>query len=190
MTAALTPEEQNELRGLYSKLSNLYREKAKLEVVKKGREEALKEEMASVCQIKNKKGEIQSSKVKMPLINAILDGLYRDKHNKKEEEIGIYEEYKQVIKNKEVNEDCIKAYLNIDESIKENVDFIKETYKESSILSKETLDALNMLLKEAYKLYLNDELNQSGYEVKESNDKEEVLELKEIIKQLVNEENK
>ena len=76
----LSKEEQSELKTLHEKLRNLYAHKAKLEVIKKGRENKLKEEIASVCDIKNKQGEIQSNKVKMPLVNAILDELYREKH--------------------------------------------------------------------------------------------------------------
>ena len=44
-TINLNQEEQKELKGLYAKLSNLYKERAKLEVLKKDREENLKEEM-------------------------------------------------------------------------------------------------------------------------------------------------
>ena len=121
----------------------------------------------------------------MPLVNAILDELYRDKPNKEELKADTMEDYKLAIKNKEVNEDCIKSYISSDESVKENNDFIKEAYKESSILSKEILDALNALLKDEYKLHLNDELVKGGYEIKETKGKEEILELKELIKKLV-----
>ncbi|STP07717.1 hypothetical protein [Helicobacter fennelliae] len=184
-TINLNQEEQKELKGLYAKLSNLYKERAKLEVLKKDREENLKEEIASACNIINKQGETQSSKVKMPLVNAILDELYRDKPNKEEIKASTMEDYKLAINNKEVNEDCIKSYISSDESIKENNDSIKEVYKESSILSKEILDALNALLKDEYKLHLNDELVKGGYEIKETKGKEELLELKELIKKLV-----
>lgn len=181
----LTQEEQNELKSLYMKLNNLYKEKAELEVLKKSREDKLKDEVASACEIKNKQGEIQRSKVKMPLVNAILDELYRDKPNKEEIKADTMDTYRQAIKNKEVNEDCIKSYISSDESIKENTDFIKEVYKESSILSKEILDALNAVLKEEFKIYLNAELVKSGYEVKEEKDNSEILELKEMIKKLI-----
>ena len=181
----LTIEEKDELKTIYQKLSNLQKERAKLEVLKKDREQLLKEDIASVLQIKDKKGEIQSSRVKMPLVNAILDGAFRDKQNKKEEEIGIYEEYKEVIENKEVSEDCIKAYISTNESIEENISLFKDVYKESSILSKEVLNALNALLKEEYKEMLQDELNQNGYEIKEEKDNREQLELQAEIKELL-----
>lgn len=90
----LNKEEKQELKSLYAKLSTLHKERASLEVLKKNRENTLKEEVASVCEIKNKQGEIQANKVKMPLISAILDELYREKPNKKEEEISTYETYK------------------------------------------------------------------------------------------------
>lgn len=183
----LSQEEQNGIKELYGKLNNLYQEKAKLEVLKRVREKKLKEEVASVCQIKNKQGEIQASKVKMPLINAILDELYRKQHNKKEEEISIYEEYKQVFKNKEINEDCITAYLSIDESIQENMCFIKEAEKEA-IIPKQVLEALNMLLKDEYAIHLEYELNQNGYESKKKDDTENLilLDLKDNLKDLLN----
>lgn len=90
----LNQEEQKVLKNLYAKLSNLYKEKAKLEVLKRDREEKLKEEIAGVCHIINKQGEIQRSKVKMPLVNAILDELYRDKPNKEEIKADTMENYK------------------------------------------------------------------------------------------------
>lgn len=181
----LNQNEQTEIKALYTKLSELYKEKAKLEVLKKSREEKLKEELASACNITNKQGEIQSSKIKMPLVNAILNELYQDKPNKKEEEISIYENYKLAIKNKEVSEASIKSYISSEESIKENTDFIKEIFKESTLLSKEILDALLSLLKEEYKIHLNDELVKNGYEVKEPKNKQELLELMQMIKKLV-----
>ena len=181
----LTIEEKDELKTIHQKLSNLQKERAKLEVLKKNREQLLKEDIASVLQITNKKGEIQSSKVKMPLVNTILDGAFRDKQNKKEEEIGIYEKYKEVIENKEVSEDCIKAYISTIESIEENISLSKDVYKESSILSKEILNALNALLKEEYKEILQDELNQNGYDVKEEKDNSEQLELQAEIKEFL-----
>lgn len=183
----LNENEQKELKTLYRKLSTLYKEKAKLEVLKKGKEEKLKEELASACNIKNKKGEIQSSKIKMPLVNAILNELYQDKPNKKEEEISIYENYKLAIKNKEVSEALIKSYISNEESIEENAYFIKEVYKYQGniLLSKELLNALASLLKDEYKFHLNDELIRQGYEVKEPKDKAELLKLKELIKSLI-----
>ncbi|WP_416860917.1 hypothetical protein [Helicobacter ganmani] len=174
----LSKEEKQELKSLYAKLSTLHKERASLEVLKKNRENTLKEEIASVCEIKNKQGEIQANRVKMPLISSILDELYREKPNKKEEEISTYETYKDSIKSKKVNEDCIKSFLSVVDSLEENKSNIKEIYKESSILSKEILEALNEVLKEEFKNALNDELEQNGYEVKEAKDKSEIEELK------------
>ena len=181
----LSKEEQSELKTLHEKLRNLYAHKAKLEVIKKGRENKLKEEIASVCDIKNKQGEIQSNKVKMPLVNAILDELYREKPNKEDLKADIMETYKSAIANKEVNESYVKSYIASDSEIKDNADSIKEVYKESSILSKEVLDGLNALLKDEYKDLLNAELAENGYEVKEPKDKSEITELKDLLKSLL-----
>lgn len=177
----LNKEEKQEIKSLYTRLSALHKERVSLEVLKKNRENTLKEEVASVCEIKNKQGEIQANRVKMPLISAILDEFYREKPNKKEEDISTYETYKDSIKNKKVNEDCIKSLLSVVDSLEENKSNIKEIYRESSILSKEILEALNKVLKEEFKNALNDELEQNGYEVKEVKDKSEIEELKLVL---------
>lgn len=181
----LSKEEQDELKTLHEKLRNLYAHKAKLEVIKKGRENKLKEEIASVCDIKNKQGEIQSNKVKMPLVNAILDEIYREKPNKEDLKADTMETYKLAITSKEVNESYVKSYIASDNEIKDNADSIKEVYKESSILSKEVLDGLNALLKDEYKDLLNAELIENGYEIKEPKDKSEITELKDLLKSLL-----
>ena len=181
----LNENEKKELKTLYSKLDTLYKEKAKLEVFKKAREDKLKEEIAAVCEIKNKKGEIQAKLVKMPLISAIINELYKEKSNKKEAEFNLYEEYKNVLSKKRINEQYIYSFLESEDSLKENADFIKEVYKESVLLSKEILEALNALLKDTYKIYLNEELEKQGYEVKENKDDSKLLELKEILRTLI-----
>ncbi|MBX7491214.1 hypothetical protein [Helicobacter turcicus] len=181
----LNTNEKQELKELYKKLNNLYKERAKLEVLKKNREESLKEEIASVCEIKNKQGETDAKRVKMPLINAILDELYKEKPNKKEEEISLYETYKEAISRNKINKDCITNFLSSTESLNENAAFIKESFKDSTLLSKEVLDALSALLKEEYKLHLNDALSKEGYEIKEPKDNAELEALKELIKGLV-----
>lgn len=181
----LNNEEKQELQTLYTKLSTLYKEKAQLELFKKEREDKLKEEIASACKIVDKKGETQSAKVKMPLVKALLEEFYKDLPNKESLKADTMESYKLAIKNKEVSEDCIQAFLSSDESLKENASNIKEAYKESSLLSKEILEALNALVKDEFKLYLNEVLSEAGYEVKEIKDKSELLELKETIKALL-----
>lgn len=181
----LNQGESRELKHLYTKLNALYKEKAKIEVLKKNRENTLKEEIASVCEIKNKQGEIQANKVKMPLVCAILDELYKELPNKETIKADTMQSYKKAIVSKEVNEECIKGYVQTQISLKENAENIKEVYKESSLLPKEILDALSAFLKDEYKLLLNDELARQGYEVKEDKDKGELLELKEIIRDLV-----
>lgn len=186
-TMNLSKEEKEELKNLYTKLHNLFKEKATLEVFKKQREDKLKDEIASVCNIIDKQGNAQGSKVKMPLVSAILDEFYKEKPNKKEEEISTYESYKLAIKNKEVSEELIKGYISSTDSIKENTENIKEAYKESSLLSKEILEALNALLKDEFKNQLNDELEKQGYEVKESKDKSELEELKSLLAKLLKE---
>lgn len=181
----LSKEEKDALRVLYGKLNNLYKHKAKLEVIKKGREEKLKEEIAGACKIQNKQGEIQANKVKMPLVNAILDELYREKPNKEDLKADTMETYKLAIKNKEVNESCIQSYITSGNEIKENANSIKEVWKQNPFFAKEILDGLDALLKDEYKSLLIKELLEAGYEVKEPKDKSDITEFKEFIKTLL-----
>lgn len=181
----LSKGEQDALKVLYGKLNNLYKHKAKLEVIKKGREEKLREEIAGACKIQNRQGEIQANKVKMPLVNAILDELYREKPNKEDLKADTMETYKVAIQNKEVNESYIKSYIASGNEIKENADSIKEVWKQHPFFTKEVLDGLDALLKDEYKSLLTKELVEAGYEVKEPKDKSDITEFKEFLKSLL-----
>ena len=63
-TINLNQEEQKELKGLYAKLSNPYKERAKLEVLKKDREENLKEEMQVLAILSTNKEKRKAQKSK------------------------------------------------------------------------------------------------------------------------------
>ncbi|EAI5603104.1 hypothetical protein B7Q59_08610, partial [Campylobacter upsaliensis] len=54
-------EEKKELKELYGKLRTLYEERANMEVLRKEREDKLKDEFAFALDLKNKQGELQSS---------------------------------------------------------------------------------------------------------------------------------
>ena len=60
----LTQEQKQEAKELLSKLENLYNHRAGLDILKINREDTLREEIASICDIRNKQGEIQPNKVK------------------------------------------------------------------------------------------------------------------------------
>lgn len=178
-------EEKQELKELYTKLKTLYEERANIEVLKKEREEKLKDEFAFALDLKNKAGELQNSKVKMPLVSALMDELYRDKANKKELEYELMQEYKTAIKNKKINEEALKAILTTEENLNENADFIKEIYKQSTFCSKESLDALTLILKDEFKLILADAYEKAGYGTKVVKDKAELERLSQSIKELL-----
>ncbi|EAH8338438.1 hypothetical protein ABV837_001029 [Campylobacter upsaliensis] len=178
-------EEKKELKELYGKLRTLYEERANMEVLRKEREDKLKDEFAFALDLKNKQGELQSSKVKMPLVSALIDELYKDKPNKKEIEYELMQEYKNLIKNKKINEEALKAMISAEESLEENISFIKEAYKESTFCSKESLDALTLILKDEFKLLLSDAYEKAGYETKAIKDKAELERLSLSIKELL-----
>ncbi|EPP1145937.1 hypothetical protein ACULYO_001241 [Campylobacter upsaliensis] len=156
-------EEKKELKELYGKLRTLYEERANMEVLRKEREDKLKDEFAFALDLKNKQGELQSSKVKMPLVSALIDELYKDKPNKKEIEYELMQEYKNLIKNKKINEEALKAMISAEES----------------------LDALTLILKDEFKLLLSDAYEKAGYETKAIKDKAELERLSLSIKELL-----
>lgn len=184
-TMQFSKEEKQELKELYTKLRTLYEERANMEVLKKEREDKLKDEFASTLDLKNKQGELQSSKVKMPLVNALLDELYKDKENKKELEYELMQDYKSLIKSKKINEEALKAVISAEENLNENTTFIKETYKDSTFCSKESLDALTLILKDEFKLMLGDAYEKAGYDIKPIKDKAELEKLRASIKELL-----
>ncbi|EME2750624.1 hypothetical protein VSV78_001672 [Campylobacter jejuni] len=156
-------EEKEELKELYSKLRTFYEERANMEVLRKEREDKLKDEFAFALDLKNKQGELQNSKVKMPLVSALIDELYKDKPNKKEIEYELMQEYKNLIKNKKINEEALKAIISAEES----------------------LDALTLILKDEFKLLLSDAYEKAGYETKAIKDKAELKKLSLSIKELL-----
>ncbi len=93
----LTQEQKQEAKELLSKLKNPYNHRAGLDILKIDRENILREEIASVCDIRNKQGEIQPNKVKMPLLLALRDEMFFDKANKKEEEYALMGSYRRFI---------------------------------------------------------------------------------------------
>ena len=71
--------EIKEAKSLYNSLVALAKEKADLEVLKRQREDSLKHEVAAEADLKDKEGNPDGKKVKMPLVMAVLDELYKDK---------------------------------------------------------------------------------------------------------------
>lgn len=166
--------DKNELeiaKELYKRVVELYRQKVELEVLKKERIENLQAEIAQICEVKNKNGEILPNKVKMPLVIAILSELFMEKTNAKELEYELMQEYKKAIK-KELSNAVITAFVSVENELKENTANIKEVNKEYVMLNKETLDAINQLAKEKYKEMKNDKF---GIDEKEVNAETEAI---------------
>lgn len=176
----LTAEQTQEARELLNKLNNLYREKAELEMLKVGRESVLKDEIAGVCDIRNKQGELQPNKVKMPLIAVLIDELFLDKDNKKEQEYLLMDTYKKALLG-DVNKEIINSYVALKESLDENNQDIKQSFKDTSSLDKDILEAINFIAKERYKELLESKKIEAGIEIKPPKDMSAILE---IIKEL------
>lgn len=174
----LDENQKQEAQELYSKLIQLHTQKANLEAIKKDREETLKNDIASVCNIRNKAGEPVASKVKMPIVLAILNELYKQKPNKKNEEADMLEIFRKAIKKEEVSKEIVNDYLSVENALEENKQDIKEAFKETTLLSKEMLNAISLIVKEEYKIMKEDNLAQAGFESKPPKDNSEILEIK------------
>lgn len=181
-------EELSVIKELFDKLTHLYSEKANLEATKKDREETLKEDVASACKIVDKEGIPQGKKVKMPLLQAVINQLFREKPNKKDEEHDTLEIYRYAIKKEEVNKELIDGYIAIDDLLAENKENIKEAFKEDSvaILPKEIINAIDMIVKEKYKAMKDEALEKAGYEVPQPKDNSDIYEAKKAIEKVLN----
>ena len=182
----LSEQEQAEVKQLHSKLHNLYEEKARLEVMKKDRENTLKDDIAAVCDIVNGDGIPQGAKVKMPLVQAVINQLFRQKPNKKDEEHDTLEIYRSAIKKEQVSKELVNDYIVAEDLLVENKQNIKEAFKETSVLSKEILNAIDMIVKEKYKEMKEDALEKAGYEVSVARDKSEIYDIKESLEKFLN----
>ena len=172
----LTAEQRQEAQELLSKLSELYKDRAELDMRKIDRENALKEEIASICDMRNKQGEIQPNKVKMPLVAALIDELFLDKDNKKEQEYLLMDSYKKALL-KDVNKEAINSYVALKKGFEENSQNIKEAFKDTSILDKEILEAISLIAKERYKELLDSKKLQAGIETKPPKDMSAITEI-------------
>ena len=181
----VTKEQIQEIKELVAKVLNLYEDKVKLDLLKIDRENTLKDEIASACEIRNKQGELQPNKVKMPLVSALIDEMFLEKNNKKEAEYVLMETYRSAISSKRVNNEALSAYVAIRENLEENAQNIKEAFKESSTLDRAILEAINYLTRTKYKELLENKKQEAGIETKPPKDMTAVMELiKELEKML------
>lgn len=177
--AFLTKETRVEAKELLEKLFNLNKEKIELEFLKKEREENLKGEIAELANIRDKEGSALASKVKMPLVVNLINELYLEKPNKKEEEYATMEIYRIAFKN--INKEIVDSYLSVNERLNEIASAVKEAFKDTNLLSKEILDAILMFSKMNYQELLTQKNDELGIEQKEPKDDSQALA---IIKEL------
>lgn len=177
--------EIKEAKSLYNALIGLAKEKADLEVLKKQREETLKFEIAGEADLKDKDGNPEPKKVKMPLVMAVLDELYKDKENKKATEYEIMQEYKGFIKNKRVNENTVTDYLSVLAEIDANKEDTKACFADCNVITKDVMDAVDAIVKEEYKAIKDDAMENAGFEVKPAKDNSEKLSLIEEVKKAI-----
>ena len=97
MAIKLSSEEKRVAKVRMSELNELYRQKAQCEVLKKSREEDLKTQVAQILDIKDKKGEAQPSKVKLPILMNLLEEMYNQGVNKKQEGDELMLEYRRAL---------------------------------------------------------------------------------------------
>lgn len=174
-----------EANELYKRLVNIYSDKADMEALKKQREDRIKEELAGACDIKNKDGEIQPSRVKMPLVLALLAELYRDKDNSKEIEYEVMQSYRKAIKNREIDEKLLDGFLFCIDEINASRNYVKDAFKDTSLLDKDTLKALDELAREKYLEMKTEKLEEAGYEQRKPKDNSEIDELKNSLVEIL-----
>ena len=175
----------DEAKDLLKKLTAIYTEKAEKEVVKRDREDKLRYEIAQSCDLKNKNGDILANKVKLPLLTAIIN-VMRDKtpSNKFELLVSDMEDYQGALE-EDVDDKLVNSYIHICDELDEIAMDIKAVIADTSLLDKQTLDAISLLAKEKYKQIKEDKMLEAGYEVKPPKDKTEINELKEELDNLL-----
>lgn len=175
-----------EAKEIYVRLLKVYEDKADFEVMKKEREAKLKDEISSVCNIRDKDGNADSSKVKFPLVLAILNEMYRDKENPKEIEYATMKKYRTALNSGEISESLIDGFLHCTDEIKATKGYIKDIFSDATLLSSDTCKALEELAKEKYKEVYQDKMMEAGFvKEKAERDDSEYLELKENLENIL-----
>ena len=178
-------DEKQEAKELFESLKVLYSDKVDLEIAMKERENALKEEFADACDIKDKKGEIKPNKVKTPLmVQAIIDVKEEAEANKYELQVDEIDRYKTAIRNKSVSSGNIDAYLSNKEDMETLKANIKETIAETTLLSKEVLDGILELGKQAYAEIKAQKFEDAGFKAPSTKSKDDEDARNEILAEL------
>lgn len=188
MAIKLSSEEKRVAKVRMSELNELYRQKAQCEVLKKSREEDLKTQVAQILDIKDKKGEAQPSKVKLPILMNLLEEMYNQGVNKKQEEYELMLEYRRALD--QIPKDQAIPLLDVIAEIKGiNADIkyafaTREGEEEDSavILPGEIIDTIALIGKDNFKVYKTEELEKAGFKVPEP--KEEAFDYEELKREL------
>ncbi|RAX56547.1 hypothetical protein CCZ01_09235 [Helicobacter monodelphidis] len=180
----LEPNQIVEAKELLSRLNNLYIERADMEVFKKIRENSLKYEIASECEIFDKENNPLPNKIKIALVLACIDELFKDKENKKNAELSLMKDYKKALLKEELKE-FVDAYMYVLEELETNALDIKESAKECSIIPKEVLQAVSSIAKENFKVIKEKKMVEAGFEIKQEKDCTEAIALQEQLKKLL-----
>ena len=164
----LNNDQIEQAKSLLKRLTRLYGEKADLEIRLKDLSEKIKFEIADSCDLKNKQGEVQASRVKWPLVMAAINDIYKrapsKRGNKFELLVSEMEDYKQALADE---------------------DYFKDVLADASLLDKDTIKAIEMIAKDKYKEMKADRLIKAGYEAKEPKDNSELFELKERLNDIL-----
>lgn len=171
--------DQNQLaeaKSLYEKLSNFYKEKVELENTKTDLAIRLQEELASAMDCRKKDGEVDIKAVKLPIVIAVIDAIRKKKPSKYELDANQADSIEKTINDGEVD-NALNAYTDILDDIECNKVNIKEAFKETSLLDKDTLDAIALMAKDKYKEFKLDKKAEQGEKIKEPKDETEIRNL-------------
>lgn len=186
----LNNDQIEQAKDLLKRLTRLYGEKADLEIRLKDLSEKIKFEIADSCDLKNKQGEVQSSRVKWPLVMAAINDIYKralsKRGNKFELLVSEMEDYKQALEDGDaVSEDLISMLPPVLDELDAYKGYFKDVLADASLLDQDTIKAIEMIAKDKYKEMKADRLIKAGYEAKEPKDNSELFELKERLSDIL-----
>ena len=185
----LDENQKQEAKEIYDRLIAVYKEKADFEMLKKEREARLKDELASVLDIRNKDGDALANKIKMPLVLAVIDELIYEKENKKATEYDTMESYKNAIKTNNVSEAVVSDYTYVLDELNGLKQSVKDIFGDSALLGKDELKAIDEIAKAKFKDILEDKMTEAGFEIKPPKDNSEFYEVKNEIQDFLLGEN-
>lgn len=186
----LNNDQIEQAKDLLKRLTRLYGEKADLEIRLKDLSEKIKFEIADSCDLKNKQGEVQASRVKWPLVMAAINDIYKrapsKRGNKFELLVSEMEDYKQALEDEDaVSEDLISMLPPVLDELDAYKGYFKDVLADASLLDQDTIKAIEMIAKDKYKEMKADRLIKAGYETKEPKDNSELFELKERLNDIL-----